>query len=404
MNPDSSTMKQTHPEDNLIDLSQDDDDDLGRLPVHQNQDTANIKKEGKVDIKSKGEQKQSDHGSLPKNWIVLDDDSSIDEVPQQEQQNQRLAQQEHLDTSNLKRSVNSLDDTDESTPDAKKSRTNVESEAVTGEMKKVNIDYNTRSPSGDPGIPANGDLKLNTSNLRKETQALNTDISSNKSSLKESAVMEKDSSTLENGANLRKEMQALNTNAGSNKPTATDSAVVEKSNSKLENSAEYPAATTKSKIQEKAEVTDGDKSESHTKIIQGNANSSSASSNSVIKVDTYSIVKKYNGQLDELPDLLPMPMISKFEECFLDAILQIDDDDSNEKWQEDWSGNLNFIDKEIILNRDLIKKNPSARKKTMTFLELVLEDAYNKNDSTINGFRGVLLLFSRIYHMKVSNL
>jgi len=52
----------------------------------------------------------------------------------------------------------------------------------------------------------------------------------------------------------------------------------------------------------------------------------------------------------------------------------------------------------------LIKKNPSARKKTMTFLELVLEDAYNKNDSTINGFRGVLLLFSRIYHMKVSNL
>jgi len=404
MNPDSSTMKHTHPEDNLIDLSQDDDDDLGHLPVHQNQDTANIKDEGKVDVKSKGEQNKSDHGSLPKNWIVLDDDSSIDEVPQQEQQNQQLAQQEHLDTSTLKRSVNSLDDTVESTPDAKKSRTNVESEAVTGEMKKVNIDYNIRSPSGDPGMPANGDFKLNTSNLREEIQALNTDTGSNKPSIKESAVMEKNSSTLENSANLLKEMQALNTNAGSNKPTTKDSAVVEKSNSKLENCAEYPTATTKRKVQEKAEVTDGEKSESDTKIIQGNANSSSASSDSVIKVDTYSIVKKYNGQLDELPDLLPMPMISKFEECFLDAILQIDDDDSNEKWQEDWSGNLNFIDKEIILNRDLIKKNPSARKKTMTFLELVLEDAYNKNDSTINGFRGVLLLFSRIYHMKVSSL
>ena len=118
-------------------------------------------------------------------------------------------------------------------------------------------------------------------------------------------------------------------------------------------------------------------------------------------IDANLLLEKLSCTLDPVPDVTSLPKLDRNDEYFLEAVLQIDED-SDENWQhDDWAGNLNFIDKEIILNKDKVKENPSVRKKSLTFLELVIEDAYNKNDATTNGFRGIFLLFCRIFHMKV---
>ena len=133
---------------------------------------------------------------------------------------------------------------------------------------------------------------------------------------------------------------------------------------------------------------------------------SSTPDKDVVLIEAKSILLKYSCILDPIPILDKLPKISKNDEYFLDAVLQLESGEASNKqsdnrWQSDWVSNLNFLNREIILNKDKIKENPSTRIKKLTFLELVVEDAYNKNDFTTNGFRGIFLLFSRIYHMKV---
>jgi hypothetical protein len=102
---------------------------------------------------------------------------------------------------------------------------------------------------------------------------------------------------------------------------------------------------------------------------------------------------------DPIPDAPPMKKITPRELAQLELSLQIGDkfsDYSNDTtWREDWNGNLQLIDKEIIMNLDELATNPSAKKKTIPFCDWVAKLARHGDD-----FTGIKLLFSFVYHME----
>lgn len=103
-------------------------------------------------------------------------------------------------------------------------------------------------------------------------------------------------------------------------------------------------------------------------------------------------------KLDPVPDVTPLPMPSPRDVAELEAALQIGDKYNGgpeSGWREDWSGNLQLIDKELIVNRDILAKNPQSKPVTMPFCEWVAKTAKDSN-----SFRAVQLLFSYVYHMK----
>ena len=83
----------------------------------------------------------------------------------------------------------------------------------------------------------------------------------------------------------------------------------------------------------------------------------------------------------------------------LEMALQIGDKFSDfceeSSWREDWNGNLQLIDKEIVLNRDALAQKDTTKVISIPFCEWVAKHARHSDD-----FVGVNLLFSYIYHMK----
>jgi hypothetical protein len=101
--------------------------------------------------------------------------------------------------------------------------------------------------------------------------------------------------------------------------------------------------------------------------------------------------------LDLVPDSEALPKLSDEQLKELEGMLQFGDvANPGDSWKEDWSGNLQFVDKEIITNPLQVKADPmGTRPRYETFLEA---DAKREN---YKPFSGVRLLFSYIYHMKV---
>eukprot|EP00814_Leptocylindrus_danicus_P021872 CAMPEP_0116032126 /NCGR_PEP_ID=MMETSP0321-20121206/17979_1 /TAXON_ID=163516 /ORGANISM="Leptocylindrus danicus var. danicus, Strain B650" /LENGTH=1226 /DNA_ID=CAMNT_0003507493 /DNA_START=238 /DNA_END=3918 /DNA_ORIENTATION=+ len=114
-------------------------------------------------------------------------------------------------------------------------------------------------------------------------------------------------------------------------------------------------------------------------------------------VNTFQLVEKYGGDLSLIPAVPLLPKLTDNQMYFLEEVLQIDKSSQTEGWQKDWSGNLNLLDKEIALKSE---KNPSDDAKTMTFLDLIMEDAANRGDAELTGFRGVYLLMSYICNLQ----
>lgn len=104
-------------------------------------------------------------------------------------------------------------------------------------------------------------------------------------------------------------------------------------------------------------------------------------------------------KLDPIPGAPPIKKLSPRELAQLELSLQIGDrfsDYSNDTtWREDWNGNLQLIDKEIITNLEELATIPSAKKKTIPFCDLVAKLARHGDD-----FTGIKLLFSFVYHME----
>jgi len=103
-------------------------------------------------------------------------------------------------------------------------------------------------------------------------------------------------------------------------------------------------------------------------------------------------------KLDPIPDLGNLPALTPKEFTELERYLQIHDQANTEEgWREDWSGNLQLIDKDLVMNRHIISVQPHIKPVKKAYYQWVAENA---KDSTCNGFKGVKLLFSYIYTMK----
>uniref|UniRef100_A0A7S4IKF4 histone deacetylase n=1 Tax=Odontella aurita TaxID=265563 RepID=A0A7S4IKF4_9STRA len=102
--------------------------------------------------------------------------------------------------------------------------------------------------------------------------------------------------------------------------------------------------------------------------------------------------------LSPIPDVKPLPLLSPRDIAELESALQIGDkyshNDDNQ-WKDDWSGNLQLLDKELLMNRGQIAKDPQTRPVLLPFVEWVA-----KTTKSPQGFRGVQLLFSYVYHMQ----
>lgn len=98
--------------------------------------------------------------------------------------------------------------------------------------------------------------------------------------------------------------------------------------------------------------------------------------------------------LTPVPDSDPPPIITDNERRILERDLQFDDvmDDG---WRADWSGNLQLLDKEIMV-ADFPHAKPSPR----VFHEWVSE-SMSKSPQALQSVR---LLLSYVYHMKVSSV
>lgn len=103
--------------------------------------------------------------------------------------------------------------------------------------------------------------------------------------------------------------------------------------------------------------------------------------------------------LDPIPDAPPLKKLTPREFAQLEMSLQIGekfaDHSDDTAWREDWNGNLQLIDKEIVMNINELDTTPSAKKKTIPFCDWVAMLARHGDD-----FTGVKLLFSFVYHME----
>ena len=103
--------------------------------------------------------------------------------------------------------------------------------------------------------------------------------------------------------------------------------------------------------------------------------------------------------LSPIPNHDPLPVLRPRDVAELESALHIGDKYKHSEdggWREDWSGNLQLVDKEIVMNRGQIAQDPQIRVVTLPFVEWSAKVAgVNPND-----FRGVHLLFSYVHHMK----
>ncbi len=103
-------------------------------------------------------------------------------------------------------------------------------------------------------------------------------------------------------------------------------------------------------------------------------------------------------KLDKIPASKPLPPLTPRELSQLELSLQIGEKFSNytdyTTWREDWNGNLQLIDKDLIMNRDQLAKNPDGKRITIQFCDYVAKHARHADD-----FGGIKYLFSFIYNM-----
>ncbi len=103
-------------------------------------------------------------------------------------------------------------------------------------------------------------------------------------------------------------------------------------------------------------------------------------------------------KLDPIPDAPPLKSLTTEEVSLLESALQIGprfrDHSDDWSWKGDWNGNLQLLHKDIIVNRDVLASNPSAKKITRTFFDSVTNVARHPDD-----FASIRLLFSYVYNM-----
>ena len=98
--------------------------------------------------------------------------------------------------------------------------------------------------------------------------------------------------------------------------------------------------------------------------------------------------------LDTIPEVEHLSPLSAREFAELELALQIGDKFTHGEdnyWREDWGGNLQLIDKDLLMNKDKMVQSPGTKPVLLPFCEWVAKTSQNAND-----FRAIRLLFSHI--------
>lgn len=104
--------------------------------------------------------------------------------------------------------------------------------------------------------------------------------------------------------------------------------------------------------------------------------------------------------LSPIPKLPPLPKLTPVEQTELEKMLQFKKIDSHatlDSWRGDWSGNLQLMDKELVINRNKIARNSSVKPETIIFKDWVAQQAQG---GSADDFKGIKFLFSFLYHFK----
>eukprot|EP00594_Rhizosolenia_setigera_P014074 CAMPEP_0178963178 /NCGR_PEP_ID=MMETSP0789-20121207/14855_1 /TAXON_ID=3005 /ORGANISM="Rhizosolenia setigera, Strain CCMP 1694" /LENGTH=1239 /DNA_ID=CAMNT_0020647569 /DNA_START=158 /DNA_END=3877 /DNA_ORIENTATION=- len=109
-----------------------------------------------------------------------------------------------------------------------------------------------------------------------------------------------------------------------------------------------------------------------------------------------SIIPDYVN-LEEIPECPPPPPLLDQDLRSLEGLLQFYSHDRIlDKWRPDWAGNLELLEKEIVVHKySQTQGSSQIVSQTKIFQEYIFEHA---SDASRLSFRGISLLFSHIYH------
>ena len=99
-----------------------------------------------------------------------------------------------------------------------------------------------------------------------------------------------------------------------------------------------------------------------------------------------------------IPKVDPLDPLTFRDLAELEAALQIGDHfnyGEDDGWKGDWAGNLDLFRKEVVVNKNYLNTQPSAKPIRIDYCDWVASNARNKSD-----LRGLELLFRYVYHMK----
>ena len=99
-----------------------------------------------------------------------------------------------------------------------------------------------------------------------------------------------------------------------------------------------------------------------------------------------------------IPKVDPLERLTFRDLAELEAALQIGDHynyGEDDGWKGDWAGNLDLFRKEVVVNKNYLNTQPSAKPIRIDYCDWVASNARSKDD-----LRGLELLFRYVYHMK----
>lgn len=99
-----------------------------------------------------------------------------------------------------------------------------------------------------------------------------------------------------------------------------------------------------------------------------------------------------------IPKVDPLESLTFRDLAELEAALQIGDHynyGEDDGWKGDWAGNLDLFRKEVVVNKNYLNTQPSAKPIRIDYCDWVASNARDKKD-----LRGLELLFRYVYHMK----
>lgn len=105
-------------------------------------------------------------------------------------------------------------------------------------------------------------------------------------------------------------------------------------------------------------------------------------------------------KLDNIPDVPPLPKLNSREIIELEKLLQFGDrynTDPDDEWKADWSGNLQLVERDIVVNREKLIDRSQTKPVTKMFREVIADRA---RDGSMESFRGIRWLFSYIYYLQ----